>query len=1140
MTESIRAGLLAAACALYLTGCALFAPSGPRMPAAERGAALAAVVARMPADAAAQANADFAELVRLGPEAVRMLCEQLATAEPGEAAGVQYALHGLAQYVGRPGAGRERRMFARAVSAALPGTADPQAKNFLIRLLETIGGDDAVAALAPLAHDPASGDAAAQALAAIGTPRAREALIAALATAPPDRRAALAQALGYTRAPAAADALRPLATDADNAVRRAALAALADLGDPADAPLLAAAVPDADDPAADWAADNQLRYARRLAEEGHDRAAREICARWLDPAGARPTQFRCAALALLTDIEGEAANPALLAALDDPDPQFRAAATWLALELKGDAVTESWAARLATTADPAARLDVLEMLTARGDRAALPAVLARMEDEEPAVRLAAITAAGRLGGAEAAPALIAALGRTDRAEAEAARAALIQIPGEDHLDALARAYADADEPTRRGTLAILARRGATQHADLARAALTDDAAPLRLAALDALADLGSADDLPRLIERLIQAPTQSEAAAVRRATVAFARRTGAEADVAERLLQELDGREQDGQPVLLTTLGNLGSPAGLPRLREAAGDEHPAVRDAALRALFDWPDPACAEDLLTVMRENPEPKYRTLAARALARLAATPDLKAAERLDLCRKALAAIEDPAAGKPFLALLAEIPTVESFRLAASYLEHEATKAEAALAVAELSPRVCQEIPGEVHAALAGAADAIADEGLRERALTLMEKIGAADAVSLFNGRDLTGWIGDTAGYAVERGVLVSTESGRNLFTEREYGDFVLSFDFQLSPGANNGLGVRAPLEGDAAFEGLEVQILDDTAPQYAELKQYQYHGSVYGIVPAERGHLKPVGEWNHEVVIARGRWITVYLNGHRIVHADLDQASREGTMDGREHPGLARATGHLGLLGHGSRVAFRNLFLRELTPGEPAADAYPHETADLGIVPPPAGFTALFNGRDLTNWQGLPAEPNDNPLRRAELSPAELAAARQAADAEMRAHWTVADGVLRFDGNGRSLCTARDYGDFELLVDWKIEPLGDSGIYLRGVPQVQIWDSNQWFGIGSGGLYNNQGHPSRPLVCADRPVGQWNTFRIRMVGDRVTVHLNGVRVVDDVVLENYWDRKRPLWPRGPIELQSHATKLWFRNIFIRELH
>jgi len=201
-------------------------------------------------------------------------------------------------------------------------------------------------------------------------------------------------------------------------------------------------------------------------------------------------------------------------------------------------------------------------------------------------------------------------------------------------------------------------------------------------------------------------------------------------------------------------------------------------------------------------------------------------------------------------------------------------------------------------------------------------------------------------------------------------------------------------------------------------------------------------------------------------------------------------------------------------------------------------PPKGFVALFNGKDLAGWKGLVGNPKTRP----KMSAQELAKAQAKADQDMQAHWKVVDGALVFDGKGHSLCTVKDYGDFEMLVDWKIEAGGDSGIYLRGSPQVQIWDTarvGSGAQVGSGGLYNNKKGQSKPKKKADRPVGEWNTFRIIMIGEKVTVIFNDELVVDNVIMENYWERDKPIYPTGQIELQSHGSLLEFRNIFIRDI-
>jgi len=206
-------------------------------------------------------------------------------------------------------------------------------------------------------------------------------------------------------------------------------------------------------------------------------------------------------------------------------------------------------------------------------------------------------------------------------------------------------------------------------------------------------------------------------------------------------------------------------------------------------------------------------------------------------------------------------------------------------------------------------------------------------------------------------------------------------------------------------------------------------------------------------------------------------------------------------------------------------------------------PPEGFTALFNGKDLTNWQGLV-----DIKERSKLSPEQLEAKQKAANEKFLPHWTVVDGVLNYDGKGQSLQTAKDYGNFELYVDWKIRRGGDSGIYLRGNPQVQIWDSDSLSGglaedkgKGSGGLWNNpKGSKGKvPLRRADRPIGEWNSFHIIMKDDQVTVYLNGEKVVDQAPLANFWEPGKPLPAKGPIELQHHGDRLWFKNIYIKEL-
>jgi len=211
----------------------------------------------------------------------------------------------------------------------------------------------------------------------------------------------------------------------------------------------------------------------------------------------------------------------------------------------------------------------------------------------------------------------------------------------------------------------------------------------------------------------------------------------------------------------------------------------------------------------------------------------------------------------------------------------------------------------------------------------------------------------------------------------------------------------------------------------------------------------------------------------------------------------------------------------------------------------IVEPPEGFRALFNGENLDGWYGL---GHFDPRKLWAMTDEERAAKREADMVAFQEHWTIENGELVNDGEGPYATTDEEFGDIELLLEYKTVPLADSGVYLRGNPQVQIWDYTEEGGKwkhdadkGSGGLWNNtKGTPGRdPLVLADKPFGEWNSMRIIQVGDKTTVYLNDQLVVDHATMENFWDRSSPLWPKGPIQLQTHGGEIRWRNIFIREI-
>ncbi len=401
-----------------------------------------------------------------------------------------------------------------------------------------------------------------------------------------------------------------------------------------------------------------------------------------------------------------------------------------------------------------------------------------------------------------------------------------------------------------------------------------------------------------------------------------------------------------------------------------------------------------------------------------------------------------------------------------------------------------------------------------------LSSLAASAAPDFRPLFNGTDLAGWHGD--GYAVADGAIVCTPTGTNLVTDERFANYVLEFEFKLPPGGNNGLGIHYPGEGNPAYTGMELQILDNTADKYKDLQPWQFHGSVYTMVAARREGLKPVGEWNFQRVTVNGPVVKVELNGITITEANLDELVPKFP----DHAGAKRRSGHLALCGHGDPVAFRGFRI-----------------AELPLAPDPAaeGFTDLLDG-GLGAWK---------------------------TDPQLAAHWTLHNGILRYDGKAGDLWSKESFTDFALTFDWRWPQVGprmqrpliapdgnsrkgpdgkelteeveelDSGIYLRGNSrsQVNLWNWN----VGSGEVYGYRTDGNMPPAVragvtptekADRPLGEWNRMRIMMRGERLTVVLNGRTVIEGAQL--------PGVPAdGPIALQHHGHQVDFANIRIRKL-
>lgn len=384
-----------------------------------------------------------------------------------------------------------------------------------------------------------------------------------------------------------------------------------------------------------------------------------------------------------------------------------------------------------------------------------------------------------------------------------------------------------------------------------------------------------------------------------------------------------------------------------------------------------------------------------------------------------------------------------------------------------------------------------------------------------VSLFNGKDLTGWKGE--GYTVEDGAIVCTPQGKNLMTERTYANYILKLEFKLPPAGNNGLGIHYPGKGNGAYTGMEIQTLDNTGKRYqGKLKDYQWHGSLYELKPAKKGGLKPVGEWNEQTVTVNGKDVKVDLNGITILEADLDALNKSHP----KHQGAKRRAGHIAFLGHGDPVAYRNIRISEIAPKQKNN----HLLVNAGFKPIPTSVWKTKEG--ITNW-------------------------------------ITHNGIIKHNGMGgevKDLWTKDSFKDFTLSFNWrwsgrgkmKMQPVVlpdgghkekqeieelDSGVYLRGQAKSQV---NLWnWTVGSGEVYGYRMDKKMPpevkagvtpKMRADKPIGEWNYMEITMKGEVLNVRLNGKHVIVDARLPG-------VPAEGPIALQSHGQAIDFANLWIK---
>jgi HEAT repeat protein len=908
---------------LLSCGCASTSPPGH--PSA--GFTLDQLLLRMPSRDTLEAQWIFSSMLRMGPDSVLDICNRLEPGGTRRNAGAEYALQGVAGYVVGRGSETERLAFVSALARALDQPRPPEQCSFILARLQVAGRSESIPTASRFLGEEILCEPAAQAMVAIRE-GAEPAFLAALPAVQKSCRVTILKSLGDLRARGAVEAIMKEAASDDPGVRLAAAYALANIGDSRGESIVTTGVARSPIRDRDECLSYHLLYARRRIEAGDSAPAITLGNELLYDRGPSD-HVRSAALGLLVQAKEEAAVEDLLRVMADSSRQLRSVALAYTLKIPGEGITGRWIAA-SKNIRPEARSEILSMLGRRGDPGAYAALVDAFQDADGSVRAAAIDAAVRLKHTDVIEPLLAFLRQSvDVSDIAAARKALQRLPADRVIPPCVESLPLLTPQACVMVLDLLGTYGTAVPAGPVTAVAKKDTGPVRIAAVKALGSVGDEETKRELIVLLQGAGEGSELAAAQKSLVSICARGPDPEKRADVLLDSYESSGTKERMLLLPVIGRIGGSRALAVVSREARNSSSASREAAVRALADWPALDAYDTLLAVARSKEKLNLRVLALRGCVRVVQN----------------APIVPPSAVR----------------------YHEKTLAAA--------------------------------ERLEEKRLVL---------------------------------------------------------------------GALANLKTPSALKAVVPLIGDDSLGLDAAMAA---------------GRISSGGTESNDA-----------LSSSQVARAFIESA-----VSARYRSQVQRAL--------------------EATPG---------------MNSPAEGFRALFNGRDLEGWKGLV----ENPVVRSRMTAAQLTAAQAEADSIMRAHWSIVDGVLQFDGKGESLCTAEEFADVELMVDWKIEKGGDSGIYLRGSPQVQIWDPAQW-PEGSGGLYNNQKNPSKPLQCADNPVGEWNTFRIRMVDDKVTVYLNGILVVDSVALENYWDRSIPIFPAGQIELQSHNSPLAFRNISVREI-
>lgn len=903
---------------------------------------IADVLAQMPAQNMERYNILINDLASTKEQGVFQLVKMMNPPGKGSNAQVEYALNGLSCYVSDQGHEANRLTVANAYIKALDMVNDNEIKAFIIRQLQIVGKDEAVDKLSLYLDNEYLSGPASHALVSIGTDNAAEALLNALSTVTSQQsKEDVIEAIGDMQITAAEGKLLSMLNNESGDTEKIILYALSRLGSKDSLkPLHVAAEKANYTMEKSGATEDYIALLKRLLNQGDTKIVANAANTLMKKAQkADQRQTHEATLQILMAAKPNDVLKLLKTALKDSDRNYR----FTALNFASAYASEDMYKELLKTMQKAQiplKIDITNWFLKESENPKKKALIGslatdifinQLANNDIELKKATANVLVSVGGHKAILALADLLASTNKEVVDTAKNALLSTTG-DISTAIVPVISNATNDGKVAALELLAARKATKYGNIVFGLLTSDSPEVKAAAYAALKDVSTSDNLPALYALLAKSEA-SFVLPIQQAIISALSSYPSDKQVT-LVIDQMGKISVDKKYLYYPILAATGQEQALKIISEAFINSTGEAKELAFQSLLDWKGIEVANDLLVICKDTNLSAYfdRSLAGYII--LVSNPQISPEDRFTYLNNALSFAKTPAQKKSILTQLGKTNVYPAMLIAGKYLDDSSVQQEAAQAVMTIAlanksftGQNVEDLLNKVILVINNPDAEYQKQAIRDHLSSLIppKPYALSDEekkegyLILFDGTNMNQWTGNVDDYVLESGCISlhpSSAHGGNLYTKDEFSNFIIRLEFQLTHAANNGLGIRTPMEGDAAYVGMELQILDNEAPVYSNLAPYQYHGSVYGIIPAKRGYLKPVGEWNYQEVIANGDNIKITLNGTVILDGNIREASKNGMPDKKNHPGLLNKTGHIGFLGHGSPVKFKNIRIKNL--------------------------------------------------------------------------------------------------------------------------------------------------------------------------------------------------------------------------------